>query len=145
MKRKEVLVVGYAYDSKIRTLFEDRMTAALKAEGIDAEPSYRRLPALQAITSQSLAQYLGSAPSAAVLFTEAKAVVRNETSKASGSGMSLFDFADGQWQTETNIKVQTSLFISGNSSHVWQTLQDIKTKGASPVDALVAEIVKQLP
>ena len=142
----KVLVVGYAYDPKIRQQFEQEMVAALQKLGVEAYPSFERFPSLSQIQSRSLSQYLRSEAPAAVLFSEASSISKQEQlTSGRASGMSLFDTAGGDWESELIVKVSTSLFVSGQDRAVWRVLHELRIEDGSPIKWLVRDIVRGLP
>lgn len=66
---KRVLVVGIFQDASVRRTFEDEVVVALRAEGVEAQPSYRYIPQDGPVPQTVLEQAVRTAGATGVLST----------------------------------------------------------------------------
>jgi hypothetical protein len=116
----EVLVAVLSYNPEMRALFENKMTAALKKEGVNAVASYTVLPATSALNAEVFSKFLATSPTLAVFFAQAK-VVSKEQTNSNQKDSSLFAnlLGEGQWDTKFTAMMESGLYVHGQTDAVW--------------------------
>jgi hypothetical protein len=119
-KQYEVLVAIRLYDPEMRALFERKMAAALKKEGVRAVPSFSVLPQQSSLNSQVFSQFLAASPALVVYFAQATAVSKElANSNREDSNMFAELFGGGEWDTTLVARVESALYVHGQTNAVW--------------------------
>lgn len=121
-QKYQVLIASRLFSAQLRELFENEMTLALRAEGVNAVPSYAILPDVAMINQETIAAIMSRGQDVALLFTEATAVNRSETSSGTegGSVFSQLMGADSTaWETKFTAMMESGLYIHGQDAAVW--------------------------
>ena len=144
----EVLVAIRLYNPEMRVMFERQMAEGLKAEGINAVPSYTVMPQLSSLNAETFARFLDASPQLAVLFAQATTVQKEQTN-SNKEESSLFEnlLGNAQWDTTFIARMESALYVHGRIDAVWwnRTRLEAKEKKVKEVaDRFVSSEIKAM-
>ena len=144
---QRVLVVGIADEAAVRKIFEDTFTEQLRAMGVSAEPSYRRMPEVKQGDAAAIKAAAHDIGMDKVLVTHLVGVEKKEFynppvttpmpySPSSTYGQyysTVYDYVHepGYYSTHEFVKLETSLYEMETEKLIWRAA----TETVDPEDA----------